>query len=157
VSVPVPVWDRNQGNIRQAQGSLLKATEEAHRVRDDLSSKLAEAFERYDNNRVLLGLYRAQILPSQVQSFRAAVKRHAIVGEDKGGLGFLDLITAEQNLATTITAYLGVLRDQWTAVVDVAGLLQTKDLFQTGAELPVAPVPDLEHLQPLPCCHPVCP
>jgi len=31
--VPVPVWGQNKGNIIQAQGALLRAVEEAHRVR----------------------------------------------------------------------------------------------------------------------------
>src|SRR5262249_40058129 len=54
VGVPIPVWDQNQGNIQQAQGALLRATEEEHRVHSDLSSRFAEAFERYENNRLLV-------------------------------------------------------------------------------------------------------
>src|SRR5262249_9981261 len=58
MGVPVPVWDNNRGNIMQAQGNLLRANEEAHRVRSDLTSRLAVAFEQYENNRVLLDYYR---------------------------------------------------------------------------------------------------
>src|SRR5262249_49714802 len=158
VSVPVPLWDRNQGGIRQAQGQLLRAVEDPHKVRDDLSGRLAEAFARYESNRVLLGLYRTQILPGQVQAFRAAVARHSKAGEpEKGGISFNDLVTAEQTLVSVVTAYVGALGDQWTAVVDVSGLLQTEDLFQVKEQECVAPVPDLEHLAPLPCCHPCSP
>src|SRR5262249_32829756 len=46
VSIPVPVWDRNQGGILQAQAALVRVKEEAHRVRTELTSNLAEAFER---------------------------------------------------------------------------------------------------------------
>ena len=55
---------------------------------------------------------------------------------------------------TVLTTYLGVLRDQWTAVVDVAGLLQTDDLFQLSDLGQPMPVPDLEHLWTLCCDHP---
>src|SRR5262249_20124243 len=47
VSFPLPIFDRNKGGIIQAQGNLIRAVEEAHRVRDDLTIRLADAFERY--------------------------------------------------------------------------------------------------------------
>src|SRR5204863_7609828 len=33
VGLPIPIWDRNQGGILQAEGNLLNASEEEHRVR----------------------------------------------------------------------------------------------------------------------------
>src|SRR5262249_33678599 len=57
VSLPVPVWDRNQGGILQAQAVVVRAAEEMHRVRSELTASLADAFERYENNRVILGYY----------------------------------------------------------------------------------------------------
>jgi cobalt-zinc-cadmium efflux system outer membrane protein len=159
VTFNLPVWDLNRGNILQSQGNLLRAVEEPHKTRDDLTSRLAEAFGRYENGRYLLELYRRDILPNQVQAFRAAVARHARAGEpEKGGISFNDLVTAEQTLVSVVTSYIGALGDQWKAVVDVAGVLQTDDLFQVGGEVcPVAPIPDLEHLLELPCYHPCSP
>ena len=61
-----------------------------------------------------------------------------------------DLVTTEQNLVNSVQTYLGVLRDQWQAVTDIAGLLQTRDLFSSGEEFPVAPVPELGGLLPCP-------
>src|SRR5262249_49865578 len=43
---------------------------------------------------------------------------------------------------------------QWTAVVDVASLLQTDDVFQLREEGQDLCVPDLESLLPLCCQHP---
>jgi outer membrane protein, heavy metal efflux system len=151
VGVPVPVWDRNQGNIIQAQANLLRAVEQEHRVRTDLTSRLAEAFERYENARTLLDYYRLNILPDQVRAYRGVYERHNL---EPDRVSFGDVITAQQTLATTITSYLVTLGSAWTAVVDVANLLQTPDLFQLGQEQCVAPVPELA---PLPCCHPNCP
>jgi cobalt-zinc-cadmium efflux system outer membrane protein len=152
VTVPVPVWDRNEGNIRQMQGALMRAVEEPHRVRADLTSRLADAFRRYDENRTILDLYRVDILPMQVQAFRSVVKRH--YGGDIGGVSYNDLIASEQNLVSAIGVYLTTLGAMWQAVVDTANLLQTDDLFQLAEPVPVAPVPDLEQMLKLPCCHP---
>jgi hypothetical protein len=71
------------------------------------------------------------------------------------------VVTAQQTLVTTITTYVTTLGAMWQAVVDVANLLQTRDLFQMGLETPatecVGAVPDLEQLLALPCCHPCSP
>ena len=152
--VPLPIFDRNQGGIRQAQGALLRATEESHRVRSTLIQSLSDAFERYENTRIQLEMYQKDMLPNQVQAFRATVMRHA--RGEPGQIMFTDLVTAEQSLVSLVTSYLGVLHDMWFAAVDIAGLLQTPDLFQVDETLPVASIPDLEHLLPLDCLHP-CP
>jgi cobalt-zinc-cadmium efflux system outer membrane protein len=157
MGVPVPVWDQNRGNIIQAQGNLLRAVEEAHRVRDDLTNRLAGAFEQYENNRVLLDYYRKQILPDQVRAYRGVYERHQWQPDQ---VSFGDVINAQQTLASTVNTYVTTLGAIWTSVVNVADLLQTNDLFQTGlaeATQCVAPIPDLEHLPALPCAHPCTP
>ena len=146
VGVPVPVWDRNQGHIQATRSRLQGAMQEQARVGNDLSARVAEAFERYDNNRVLLQLFKEQMLPNQVQAFRAAVVRHYVdKGGDKG-IPYNDVITAQQTLAGLVGNYLTTLSDQWTAVVDIGNLLQTKDLFQIQQSDEVAPVPNVQEI-----------
>jgi cobalt-zinc-cadmium efflux system outer membrane protein len=152
VGVPFPLWDRNQGNVWQAKAQLVRAMEEPHRVRDDLTGRLAEAYRRYLENQQLLDLYHQDILPKQVTAFRSAVKRH--YGGELGGVGYQDLVSAEQNLVSVIAAYLVVVQAQWQAVADVASFLQTDDLFQFAEGSRFAQMPDLEKLFELPCCHP---
>jgi cobalt-zinc-cadmium efflux system outer membrane protein len=155
-SVTLPVWDLNRGAVHQARSALLRANEEPHRVRDDLSGRLADAYRRYTENRDLLALYRAEILPKQVQAFRAAVQRH--YAAEASGVAYTDLISAEQNLVAVVAPYLATLSAFWQAVVDTANLLQTDDLFQVAdGEACLAAVPDLEQLLALPCCHPCSP
>ena len=142
VSVPFPLWDRNQGNIQSARAHLQRAMEDNLRVRNDLTTRTAEAFERYDNNRALLEMYRKDILPNQVQAFRAALARHAVVG----GVNYIDVVTSQQTLASLIGNYLTALNDQWTSVVDISNLLQTSDLFQMHPVDDVAPVPNVQEI-----------
>jgi cobalt-zinc-cadmium efflux system outer membrane protein len=135
VGGPVPVWNRNQGNILQAEAQLVRASEEEHRVRDDLARQLADAFERYNANRELVGPYRGTVLPDLVRVLNGVFERYlAQSTKTTGELTFLDISTAQQNLATAVTSYLQALAAQWQAVVDIAGLLQTEDLFQVGGE-----------------------
>jgi hypothetical protein len=130
----------------------MSANEEPHRVRDDLTGRVADAYRRYNENFDLLGLYHKEILPKQVQAYRSAVQRH--YGGEPAGVAFNDLITAEQNLVSVIGAYLTVLQAQWQAVADLGSLLQTNDIFQLAEGHRFAEVPDLSKLLPLPCCHP---
>jgi len=148
LGVPVPVWDRGQGRILEAQGNLMRAAEEAQRVRASLSARVAEAFERYENSRVVLDYYRTFILPDQVRAYRGVYERYI---KEAGAVNFEDVINAQQSLTATTLAYVNALGAAWTAVVDVANLLQTTDLFQLEARQEVLPVPDLRQLLPGPC------
>jgi cobalt-zinc-cadmium efflux system outer membrane protein len=154
-SVPVPIFDHNQGGIKQAQGQLLRAVEEPHRVRADLTARVSDAFRRMEENRVLLELYRTQILPQQVQAFRAAVKRH--YGGEPEKVAYTDLITAQQGIVGVVATYLTTLGNYWQAVSDVSSLLQTDNVYQLAVEVETCPLPDLGALLNLPCCHPCSP
>ncbi len=144
IRIPLPVFDRNQGAIHQARAMLRRALLEDARVRNDLTTRVAEAFERYQNNRTLLDMYKKQMLPNQVQAFRAAVARHAVVGDKN--VSYNDLVNAQQTLATLINNYLGALSEQWVAVVDIGALMQTTDIFRMGQVEAVTPIPDVNEL-----------
>jgi cobalt-zinc-cadmium efflux system outer membrane protein len=147
VTVPLPVWDRNQGHIRQAEAQLLRASLGAERARNDLSGRLADAFARYQSARQLIAFYRELVIPDQVQVFRRIFERYHL---QPANVSYNDVSTAQQNLANTLTAYVGALGDAWNAVVEIAGLLQTTDLFQVGPERVdgdcVSPLPDLKQV-----------
>jgi cobalt-zinc-cadmium efflux system outer membrane protein len=163
-TMPLLLWDRNQGNILQAESQLASAEEEPHKARDDLYARLADAFGRYQANRESIEYYRQYILPDLVRSYRALYLRYQTDTVSRlQGLPvpvvsdpprFQDLVTAQQNLVQTIQTYVTALGTMWTAVVDVANLLQTPDLFQVTELQEVHPIPEL---RPLPCCHPCSP
>lgn len=148
VGVPVPIWDRNQGGIKQAQGELARASEEAQRARTDLRGRAAEVFERYLTSRQLVDAYRSHVLPDLVRVYRGVYDRYQ-TEPDK--VNFNDVSTAQQNLVNAVNSYLVTLGTLWTAVVDVAGLLQTDDLFAGGKTECLEAVPDLEQLLRVPC------
>jgi outer membrane protein, heavy metal efflux system len=152
IGFPFPLWDRNQGNIMAAEAALQRATEEPHRVETTLTSTLATAYTGYKQNLDALEYYRRMILPDQVIYYRGVLTRWQV----DPNANFNDLVTAQQTLATNVSAYLGILGSLWSSVVSVADVLQTDDLFQTAKPQQVPPVPDLETLLPWPCCH-ACP
>jgi hypothetical protein len=159
----IPLWDRNQGGIIQAQGNTVAASEQEHLTRVNLAQTLNTAFLAYENNRIAVDLYRKEILPRQVQGYRALYERFQFESPKAGGNvpAFGDIITAQGTLSSNVQAYIVALGALWQSVADVADVLQTDDLYMMGNEtLPTdcpEPVPDLSKLPPLPCCHPCAP
>jgi cobalt-zinc-cadmium efflux system outer membrane protein len=153
----LPILDQNRGAIIQAQGQLMQAMEEPHNVTDNLVNTLADAFNRYEANRLLVEYYRDRILPDLVRGYRGVRTRYNIAPAPQGEVSFGDVVTAQQTLATGIATYLTALGAQWTAVVDLAHVLQADELFAEGggaAGGQAVPVCDLQRLLALPCCHP---
>src|SRR5205085_4044198 len=92
VGVPIPVWDRNQGAIQQARADLAHAINDIDRARLDLLTKLADAMERYQSNRVQVDRYLKQILPDQVRAYRGLIQQTQP--------SFADIVNAQQQLNT---------------------------------------------------------
>jgi cobalt-zinc-cadmium efflux system outer membrane protein len=126
LGVPIPVWDRNQGGIKQANADLAKAIDDIPRARLDLLTKLADAMERYQTNRQLVDGYLQHILPDQVRAYRGVVQRNQ---NEPDRASFGDIVTAQQQLNTFLSTYLTALQAQWQAVVDLAALAQMDDLY----------------------------
>lgn len=140
IGVPVPIFDRNQGNILNAQGTLMKSAQEAARVKNDLANQLADAIERYENARNLTTLYRENILPDQARAFRGLYDRYQ---QQPEVVGFVDVVNAQQTLLSSINTYISTLSLRWAALTNIASLLQIdnvagiKALMETGTTIPV--------------------
>ncbi len=141
--VPLPIFDRNRGNIMSAQGNVIRSTEEIRRVEYDLTAQLVDAFTRFETSRVLLQYNREQILPDLTRAYRGVYIRYQQEGETArgkaGAVGFGDIIVAQQNLTGGLAAYVMLLGNQWTAVADLARLLQVESLSELNlgtGELP---------------------
>jgi cobalt-zinc-cadmium efflux system outer membrane protein len=157
VSMALPVWDLNRGNVQQAQGQLTQAYQGPQLTKLQLTGTLADAYNRYLSARAQVQMVIQQI-QDQVRAYQGVYQRYRRVlpGAELfgGGVSFGDVVTAQQTLVTYVSTYITALGLQWTAVVDVANLLQTDDLFQTGRTEEVAPVPDLEQLLSWPFVRP---
>lgn len=149
LSMPVPVFNQNKGNIINAQAALIRASEESHRAEVNLIYNLGQAYTNYQNNLIALEDYRCSILPDLVRYYRGVYARRQV----DPGSAFGDLAFAQQNLSSNVIAYLGVLSSTWSSVVALADFLQTDDLFQMATPRELPELPDLNQLNPWPCGH----
>lgn len=131
LGVALPLFDRNQGNIRQAQAQIASTSDSILATQNDLTSKLAEALGRYEASKVAAASYRDLVLPNLTRAYRAMIRRYQ-VEPDK--VGFNDIVVAQQNLAQALQTYLTSLDAQWKSVVDVANTAQIDDLYMSPAQ-----------------------
>ena len=130
IGIQLPLFDRNQGNIRSAQSQIGRAAADLVVTQNDLTGRLAEAFGRYQANVAIADRYREKILPNLAQAYRGIVRRYQVEPEK---VGFNDIVVAQQNLAQALQSYLAALDAQWRAVVDVANVGQLDELYpETG-------------------------
>jgi cobalt-zinc-cadmium efflux system outer membrane protein len=142
IGVPIPVWDQNKGGIRQAEAQLAQTLVVPDQARNTLTITLADAFNRYETGRLNVET-ASQQMADQLRAYRALRARR---NSDPTSVGFGDLVTAQQTLAGYIAGYITVLGAQWQAVVDVANVLQTDDLFQFAHSQEMLLIPDLGDL-----------
>lgn len=125
IGVPVPIFDKNQGNILNAHGTLLKASQEAARVQNALATTLADAVERYSNTSNVVQMYRDHVLPDQARAYRGVFERHQ---QQPDLVGFADVVTAQQTLLTSIGVYINSLVARWQAFTDIGSLIQAESI-----------------------------
>jgi cobalt-zinc-cadmium efflux system outer membrane protein len=154
LSMTLPVWDLNKGNIYQTQNQLTQAYQSTQSTKLQLIGTLAEAFNRYATAQLQVRITLQQV-EDYLRAYRGVYDRYHTVFPRE--IEFNDVVTAQQALVTAIMSYVTALGAQWTAVVDVANLLQTTDLFQTGRTQEMTPVPDLEQVLPWPFASPAPP
>ena len=151
VSAPVPVLNRNQGNIASAHADLIRARQDMVQVNNNLLSQLADNFSRYETSRVVSISYRTDIVPDQVRVYRGIYDRFLVDGQS---VDFAQVVVSQQTLAQVVDSYVVSLSNEWNSLVDVAQLLQVTDLqTMDGAAVssspPAAPPADSAAL-PLP-------
>ncbi len=136
LGLPLPVWDRNQGNIRAAESQIASNTAALAATENDLTSRLADAMGRYEANLVAVANYRDKVLPAMAQAYQGLISRYQQEPVDVPGgkVAFNDIVTAQQNLAQALQSYLAALTAQWQAVVDLGSLLQVDELYSGPPE-----------------------
>jgi cobalt-zinc-cadmium efflux system outer membrane protein len=129
LGVPLPVFNRNQGNILRAQADLTSARNEVRRVELKLRDRLAETYEQYVNARRRAETYAATILPNAQKSLDLT-----IAGYREGEFAYLTMLTAQRTYYDATLKYLSSLDALWRQSVELEGMLLRGGLQGAGGE-----------------------
>lgn len=117
-SLPIPLFDRNQGNLQAASAEVGRAVADVERVQNVLVGRLATAFGQYTAARQRAERYRTSVLPDAQEAFQLA-----LAAFEGGQFEYLRVLQAQRAVAETNLEYVRALTELWLAASDIAGLL----------------------------------
>jgi len=117
-SLPIPVWNRKQGNVYAAHSQIGEAINEVGRVGNDLVGRLATSSSVYAAARKRAEKYKASILPKAEESYQLSLKAY-----QGGQFEYLRVLQAQRAVAEARLEYLRSLGEMWRAASEVAGLM----------------------------------
>ncbi|MDO8772201.1 MAG: TolC family protein [Burkholderiaceae bacterium] len=118
VSVPLPVFDRNQGNLLEALKLEDKARDELQGATVRLNSEVAQARERLATIAAEIEALRQDVLPGAKSAYDAAT-----IGFENGKFNFLEVLDAQRTYFTAKSQYLKALGEAHRASADLDRLL----------------------------------
>lgn len=118
VSVPLPVFDRNQGNLLEALKLEDKARDELQGATVRLHSEVAQARERLSTINAEVQALQQDVLPGAKSAYDAAT-----IGFENGKFNFLEVLDAQRTYFTAKSQYLKALGEAHRAAADIDRLL----------------------------------
>lgn len=118
VSVPLPFFDRNQGNVLESARRVDKARDELAATALRLDAELSQARQEYELARRQADALRDDILPGAQSAYDAAS-----TGFDYGKFGFLEVLDAQRTLLQAKSQYLNTLADAHRAMAAIDRIL----------------------------------
>ena len=117
-SLPIPLFDRNQGGILEASYATAKAKQERRAAEVRVRTLLAQTYQTlaavYDEVRSL----KDHVVPAARQAFDATNKAY-----QAGKIGYLEVLDAQRTLIETKAQYVGALGGYHAAVAELEGLI----------------------------------
>jgi cobalt-zinc-cadmium efflux system outer membrane protein len=136
VMLEVPLFDRNQGNIRSARADIASSRASLRSIELDLATQTAQTIANYRTAQRLVAWYEEYILPKARETVQVTQQLYA-----RGEVSFLSLLQAQRTLTETELAFVEAQADRWTGAVAVADLLQL-EVFPPPPDAPAASVED---------------
>lgn len=118
VSIPLQIFNRNEGNIRKAKAELAVAGGEIDRQVAVLRDKFAESFNRHQNAVKSVKYYRDTIIPDSREALEMS-----IAGYKQGEYNYLEQLVAQQKYLEMQSKYLESLKELAIARTLLEGML----------------------------------
>jgi cobalt-zinc-cadmium efflux system outer membrane protein len=122
-TLPIPVFNRNQGTIAAAEQEWIQASRETRRLRLSLQRDLASRWQQFANARVQVERYRDDVLPTVSETLK--LTRDAY---EAGETDYLRLLTAQRSYTETYREYIEALGIAWQEAIRLNGLLLSDGL-----------------------------
>ena len=123
ISVPLPVFNRNQGNIEQARYAITQSQELEKGTGDQVMTDVHDAYVGLQENDTIVTLYRSGYLDAAVRA--REIEQFAY---QHGGASLLDWLNAERTYRVTELAYRQALASYLTALEQLREAVGVRNL-----------------------------
>jgi len=114
VSVDIPVFNRNQGEIASATGEQAQATRQREFLEATIKRDVAVAYRQYRAAAEKLVLYATQILPRSEANLNTVRAAYGL-----GEFSVFEVVAEQRRLNESVTGYNQTLRDYYTALAQL--------------------------------------
>lgn len=129
VGLRLPVFNRNQGTIQQAQADLNRARAEARRLELELQTRLAAEYRKYRSAWQHVEEYQAEILPKAQEAYELLAQSYK-----QRRATWVDVLAAQRMHMTLDIEYVESLKTYREGDIAIRGMLLTGGLTEpTGA------------------------
>jgi cobalt-zinc-cadmium efflux system outer membrane protein len=140
-AIEVPLFDRNQGTLRQAQGDLFRSQAAVHRVELSLRQRLADVFNQYRTALITSEQFRDAILPNAGKAYELQLAMY-----NQRRIAWPEVVELQRNLFQMKSEYTHSLVELRRAEVAITGLLMVDGLSppaspESGGHLEATPTP----------------
>lgn len=120
ISIPLPFFDRNQGNIKAAKYKINQAETQRQVAITEVNRALQEAYNRLEASYHEVQQLEEQVLPGAEMAFEAAQ-----IGYRQGKFDYLEVLDAQRTLFSSRTRYIQALAEYNRAVAELERLIGT--------------------------------
>ena len=123
VALPIPIFNRNQGNIDKSSADICAAEAEIRRVQLVLRDQLAESYRRYRTAQRQAERLRDVILPSAEENMKLTTQLF-----EAQEIGLTPVLTVQQTYFQSQLAYVEALTEVHKVITEIEGLQLTGGL-----------------------------
>ncbi len=123
LGVTLPIFNRNQGTVREAMSDLSRDHAEYHRLALSLRKRLAEVYTRYENAAASVEDFRAGSLPLARRAYELQLASY-----HQRRTPWLQVIASRRMFFDLTKDYVESLKELRQAEVEIGGLLLTDGL-----------------------------
>lgn len=130
VSLPLPVFNRNQGTVREAMADLSRDRAESERVILSLRQRMADAYDRFEDASESVNDFREESLPLARQAYELQLANFR--GQRGARAAWPQVLVAQRNYLDLSREYIQSLQDLRRAEVEIRGMLLVDGLSSPG-------------------------
>ena len=123
ISVQIPFFNRNQGDIAAAAADSDRADHEKTRIALTLRDRAASAVDQYANDRLMAAEFRDEMLPRAKKSYTLMVEKYGLMLAS-----YPRVLDSQKKLFELQAEYIAALEGVWTNGIALQGYLLTDGL-----------------------------